>query len=364
MRVTFVIPGANLSGGIRIVADHARILRERGHEVAVVAPRPRRPGLRARLRQGLRGSSPPMRSGPRRSHFDDLPGVLRRVRSRGRVVASDVPDGDVVIATWWETAEWVWRLPEAKGVKVNFLQGYEAHPGQPRDRIDAVWRLPMPKIVVSRWLADIAREQFGDHEALLVPNGTDTERFRFRDRVPEGERRFGAMGSGAGFKRFDLACAVAREVVRRCPAARFVGFSSGGLDGDRFPEASEFEIQPPQDRIAEIYGSCDCWLFMSDAEGYGLPVLEAMACGTPVVARPAGAAPELLAGGGGRLVDSEDPAELAQAVLDVLELPAEQWKAMSRRAREEAEQHSWERIGQEMEQALLSILEDAGRRPA
>ena len=65
------------------------------------------------------------------------------------------------------------------------------------------------------------------------------------------------------------------------------------------PPGSMFVRQPAQDMIRDIYGQCDVWLFSSRSEGFGLPLLESMACRTPVIATPAGAAPELCAGGGG-----------------------------------------------------------------
>ena len=139
----------------------------------------------------------------------------------------------------------------------------------------------------------------------------------------------------------------------------FAGFGSDVSKAPWMPRGSRFEVAPPQTRIAEIYASCDCWLFTSDKEGYGLPILEAMACGTPVVATPAGAAPELLASGGGILVDSDDPGALADAVERVLSMDEASWRAMSRAARAEAEKHSWDVIGDRMEAALKQILEES-----
>ena len=51
----------------------------------------------------------------------------------------DVPDGDLIIATWWETAEWVNALSPNKGAKVYFIQHHEIFP---TFRLSAV-RLPI-----------------------------------------------------------------------------------------------------------------------------------------------------------------------------------------------------------------------------
>ena len=50
MRITFVCPIADLSGGFRVIAVYAKLLRERGHDVTVVSRPPRKPTVRERLR--------------------------------------------------------------------------------------------------------------------------------------------------------------------------------------------------------------------------------------------------------------------------------------------------------------------------
>jgi len=366
MRVVFVLGEANLSGGVRIVAEHGRLLHERGHTVTVVCYAPRATPISRRLLARLRGRPMKVRTG--KSHLDNVPFEVRRIPQGQRLTREMLPDSDLLVATWWETAEWIANMPPEKGVKVNFLQHYEAHPWLPADRVDAVWRMPMHKIVVSNWLADIARDKFGDSNVRLVPNGIDTDRFAFVDRAPSGERVVGGMFAGMdkkSFKRFWLACETVETVRRRGRACTFAGFGARRpYPDEQLPEGARFEFAPPQTRIAQIYASCDCWLFTSDKEGYGLPLLEAMACGTPVVATPAGAAPELLASGGGKLVNSDDPEVLADAVEEILNLDVDAWRAMSRAARAEAERHAWSVISDRMEEALLAVLQESGKAVA
>lgn len=70
--------------------------------------------------------------------------------------------------------------------------------------------------------------------------------------------------------------------------------------------------------LAEIYTAASVYLDPSLQEGFGMQVVEAMACGTPVVCSNRGALPEV-AGNAALFVDPEDPADIASAVSKVLE---------------------------------------------
>ncbi len=73
---------------------------------------------------------------------------------------------------------------------------------------------------------------------------------------------------------------------------------------------------PPAD-LPALYAGASCFVFPSLYEGFGLPVLEAMAAGAPVIASRVGAIPEV-AGDAGLLVDARRPGELAEAIEAVL----------------------------------------------
>ncbi len=94
-----------------------------------------------------------------------------------------------------------------------------------------------------------------------------------------------------------------------------------------------------------LYRGAACALFPSRYEGFGLPVLEALACGTPLVASNAGSLPELL-GDAGFAVDPDDVQALAGAILACLTdepLAAE----LRRRGPAQAARFRWERTAQE-----------------
>jgi glycosyltransferase involved in cell wall biosynthesis len=72
----------------------------------------------------------------------------------------------------------------------------------------------------------------------------------------------------------------------------------------------------PLDELALLYAAAEMFVFPSLAEGFGLPPLEAMACGTPVVSSNATSLPEVV-GDAGLLVDPYDVDALAKAIVEV-----------------------------------------------
>lgn len=103
-----------------------------------------------------------------------------------------------------------------------------------------------------------------------------------------------------------------------------------GRGGDEEPEirrlASESNINShvqtvrdvPYKHLPYLYNAADVFIYLSLYEGFGLPVLEAMACGTPVIASNASSLPEVV-GDAGILVNPRDIEETSQALVDLLE---------------------------------------------
>ncbi len=96
------------------------------------------------------------------------------------------------------------------------------------------------------------------------------------------------------------------------------------------------------ERLAELYRGARCLVYPSLYEGFGIPVLEAMACGTPVVTS-AGGATEEVAGGAAVLVDPLDPASIAEGV----EQATTRRDELAARGLERARGFTWERVAAE-----------------
>jgi glycosyltransferase involved in cell wall biosynthesis len=358
MRVTFVLSRADLSGGVRVVSIYARRLLDRGHEVVVISRPPRIPTLREAARSLL--ARRPMPSDTRKSgsHLDGL-GVEHRIIDTHRpITADDVPDADVVVATWWETAEWIAKFPASKGAKAYFIQHFEAHDGIPVHRVEATWGLPMHKIIIARWLADLAEKRFGDRSYSLVPNSVDLEQFAVPPREKRPSPTVGLMYSHVPFKGCDLSLKAFELAAARVPGLKLVAFGAREPTDDLpLPVGASYFCQPAQNAIKDVYAQADVWLFASRSEGFGLPLLEAMACRTPVIATPAGAAPELLAEGGGVLVPPENPRAMADAIEQFARLDYRAWREMSDKALATACRYTWDDATDRFEAALRLAVE-------
>jgi glycosyltransferase involved in cell wall biosynthesis len=77
-----------------------------------------------------------------------------------------------------------------------------------------------------------------------------------------------------------------------------------------------------------------------------------MACRTPVIGTPVGAAPDLLLDGQGILVRPEDPEDMAHAILTVCRMSAAEWRRLSDQAYAVARQYTWDDASRRFESAL------------
>jgi len=97
---------------------------------------------------------------------------------------------------------------------------------------------------------------------------------------------------------------------------------------------------PPQ-ALPLVYGGASVFVFPSLYEGFGMPLLEAMAAGAPVVTSNVSAMPEVV-GDTGLIVDPKSPAELAAAIERVL-ADRDLRAALSEKGRQRAREFTWEK---------------------
>ncbi len=363
MKITFVIPNADLSGGIRVIAIYAERLKKRGHDVLVVsAPKPR-PTPKEQAKSVLKGKGWIPYKDDEPSHFENSVVPLKVIEHYRPIIDADVPDADVVIATWWETAEWVAKLSPAKGAKAYFIQHHEVFDYLPVERVKATWQLPLHKIVISKWLVDLSKNEYGDTSVTHIPNSVDTDLFyapqRSKNSIPTVGMLYSTphwKGCAVSLKAFDLA-------AKHIPNLSMIAFGVYPLSSEMpLPANSEYTLKPQQQAIRDIYAHCDVWLCGSWSEGFHLPVLEAMACRCPVVSTEVGGAIDVIeAGVNGYLAPCGDSAALAEKLVQVLSLSDSEWNELSNRAYGTAVGYTWEDATDRFEAGLHTAIERSQR---
>jgi glycosyltransferase involved in cell wall biosynthesis len=160
-------------------------------------------------------------------------------------------------------------------------------------------------VAVSEFTRDELRSLLGvpASRVRVIPNGVDA---LFTPEGPSAEGSY-VLAVGTLEPRKNLGAAV--------EAARIAGVElrTVGAPGWGGVDVPGWVGRPSDDELACLYRGARCLVYPSLYEGFGIPVLEAMACGTPVVTSRGGATEEV-AGGAAVLVDASDPEAIAAGI--------------------------------------------------
>ena len=336
MRITCLVPGRGLSGGINVVGEYAGRLYGRGHEVAILYRRSA--DALARLGQWwIRRRAP--------DALDESGCDLTPVTA---FTPETVPDGDVLLATGPETVQAASAVGPEKGRLVHLVQTLVPLEAD-ADRAREVMAARARRIAVSEHVADRLRERFGA-DAAVVPNGVDHSRFypiNHRSRQPA---TVGMMYAAEPGKAVEEGFEAVRLVRDTRPDVRLVVFGARKPRG--VPPRSEVFVRPKRTRLRSVYARCDVWLGPSHIDGFGQPILEAMACRVVPVAARAGGHPALVEDeASGFLVPPGDVEAMARRI-GLLFDDESLRRQMSEAAHERSRQFDWETSTDRLESLL------------
>ena len=226
MRISFISPTVNMGGGTRVIVIYAQQLMRMGHAVRIISPPPKVVSPIRKFKSWLKGNGWPSAPRPPNSYLDGS-GVDHQVLDRWRPVTDeDVPDGDIVVATFWETAEWVNALGSSKGAKVYFIQHHEIFPHLPVARCHATYRLPLHKIAVAPWLKEVMHTQYADDVVDVVQNSVDRAQFFADVRDKQPVPTVGFLYATARIKGLDVSLGALETVRQRIPNLHMISFGS------------------------------------------------------------------------------------------------------------------------------------------
>jgi len=232
--------------------------------------------------------------------------------------------------------------------------------------------------VLSNFMGDKVSREHGFPEGRIrkLPCGIDLSRFD----LPSGDKASAKERAGIPSDRVvfltirnlvprmgldSLIRAFHSSAIIREKGLLFIG-GSGALEGALKQMVKDFDLDGiirflghvPEDRLAQTYQWADFFILPTRRlEGFGLVILEAMACGTPVLGTPVGAIPEIIGAFDKRLLfDSPGWQDLARKIELVIE-EREQYSFDPIACRRFVEEnYSWEKMAEHFEKEIAGII--------
>lgn len=319
MQVTFVLPLYlnHPAGGFKVVYEYANGLQARGHQVTLVHPRQAEPAPNV-IEQAK------SRLWPLRVHLRDQklvpwfqlqPGI--EIQLVPDLQEKNIPKADVIVATAYNTAFWVDRYAAERGRKYYLIQHYETWHGAEAE-VNHTWKLPLHKIVIAKWLWQMAQD-FGEAwRTTYIPNGMNFSQFRVTASPATRPLRVGMLAHPFEWKGTTDGIAALVTAKQNLPKLQAILFGTHSRP-TALPDWIEYKQQPNSIELVELYNSCAVFLHPSWAEGWPLPPAEAMACGCALVAAAnPGVQDYAEAGVTAMLAEVKNPAMLAEKLIEVL----------------------------------------------
>lgn len=324
LRISYLLEGSGLWGGVKIALEQAHYLAAAGHRVTILSK-----------------EGPPAWF-PVTVPFLQVPDFQ----------PTRLPEADLVVATAWPTVRFAHDA--GQGIPVHLCQGYEGDFPENRrwqDQIEFAYGLHTVKLVVSPHLGQLLRDRFGQ-DSYLVPNGVDRRLFCPGAGLPEEPRVLLVGPWQVSWKGIQEGLKALRLVKRRRPGLQVIRVS-------QLPQAPAeqemgvvdhyYQGLAPAD-MAELYRSARLLLVPSRwVEGFGLPVLEAMACGLPVVFTDIPAFRENFLARGYPLAPppAGQPEAMAQVILELLDAP-ERLAELREAGLQLAAEYDWQRVAPQL----------------
>ena len=296
-RIVFVLPATSISGGIRTVFQQSVDLRRRGFDVEIWS---------------LQGQPT----------WFELDVEVRRFRGYEDLLLALRSEDAIKVATWWESAEVVWLASVNHGLPAYYVQEFETwfYPDKPaiQAAVAASYRREFATLTIAAFqqheLADVGVQ------ATMISSGYDSEVFKPLERVERESGTVLAVGRSFFQKNFEQTRRAWQSLGKDRPQLLLFGSEPDIVDDER----AEYIVQPSDAAVNVLYNRATLFVQTSLHEGFGLPVIEAMAAGCPVITTDShGNRDFCVPGENCVLVEQHDIEGLARAFRELLADPAE-----------------------------------------
>lgn len=325
IKIIFILQTIGMSGGIKIVFEHASRLQKRGFDVQIWA---------------LDSQASP---------WEDSKEVrIRTFKNYDRLTAALSNEEAIKVATWWETAFPVWLASVRKGIPVYFIQEFET------------WFYP-DDIVAQASVVSCYRKEFRNmttskynHQEITalglkatpIPCGYDDNTYYQIKGTKRASNTLLALGRSFFQKNFEFTFKSWRALGEKRPKLKLFGIEP---EMEKLDKKIEYVTKPSNQEVNRLYNEATVFVQTSRHEGFSLPLLEAMATGAPIICTDAHGNRDFCFDGKNCLmVEHDDEKALSAAMKKLFNNPALREK-LSKEAVKTAKDYRWDVIMDKVE---------------
>lgn len=333
--IIFVLPATSMSGGIRAVLEKAEALIELGESVEVWA---------------LQGNPT----------WTEISFDVRKFNSYADLTDALSLVNAIKVATWWETSEPVFLASMQRGIPVQYVQEFESwfYPNS-RAAQTAVVSSYRPEFAYTT-TASFQQSELAEIgiEAPIIPPAYDAELFYEDAAVVRDENTLLALGRSFFQKNFQQTAAAWESLGATRPFLQLFGFEPEILRDSR----AAYAVKPTDKEIANLYRSATAFIQTSLHEGFSLPIMEAMACGCPVITTDSHGNRDFCIDEVNCLMVEQGDIEGTAKAIERLMNDSELRERLSQAGIETAKRYSWDRVARETQQMYRQFAERSARR--
>ncbi len=281
MKINFYLPQVykGIAGGYKVVYQYSNYLASKGHDVHIYYN---------------------LKDGKNSKHIPKIVvRLIRRIRFIGypkwyklndKISQSAVKNfnekyirnADISICTSPNTAYQVYKLSENKGNKFYFIQGYENWGTITDEFLRETYNYGMNNIVISKWLKSIV-DKYSKNPSTLISNGIDLDIFKINNDI---EKRnpfsISMLYSDGEIKGSKYGIEVLNKLKEKYKNLEVKMYGSC-KPPKNLPKWISYTRNASEEQVVNILNNSAIYICTSIEEGFGLPGLEAMACGCALV---------------------------------------------------------------------------------
>jgi glycosyltransferase involved in cell wall biosynthesis len=341
MKISFILPGGGVSGGVRVTVVEANHLLKRGHKVRILVRRKAAIGPRAIYRH--------LRDDIIHSAHSWLKDFIGHLESFKEINKCKFEKGEIIVGVGSYVLEEMVQLQSLSNPKVHYLHGITRWDPE---RMKRVLNLPIPKIAVASYLVPLVESNGRGEVLAVIPNGIDRSEYFMSGNESEKDG-VGTIYSSQTPKDPKTIVACIQKISINRPEIPVRVFGT-----ERKPKQlgqALYRRFPSVEKAREIYSKSLVWIMTSKSEGFPAPPLEAMACGAVPVATDCGGTRDIIVDGeNGFLVEVGNVNQIVDRVMLLLDD-----KVLRDRMRSKAEvtvdKFSWEKSIDQLENALKKL---------